>query len=150
MPRPRKGHGVSFRANVEDWHGKALDPDQAKAAVAELGGERHVTVQVQKPEEQKLAPWPPNKPLQLPSYPVGGKEATHKAYGDALAALGNDRAEIVALDGEVSNSTYADEFKKAFPDRLFEMFTAKQQLLGAAVGLAVLGKRAFASTFAAF
>jgi transketolase len=56
----------------------------------------------------------------------------------------------VALDGEVSNSTHADEFKKAYPDRFFEMFIAEQQLLGATVGLAVLGKRAFASTFAAF
>ncbi len=57
---------------------------------------------------------------------------------------------MVVLDGEVSNSTHADEFKKAYPDRFFEMFIAEQQLLGAAVGLAVLGKKAFASTFAAF
>ena len=57
---------------------------------------------------------------------------------------------MVALDGEVSNSTHADEFKKSYPDRFFEMFIAEQQLLGSAAGLAVLGKRAFASTFAAF
>ena len=50
----------------------------------------------------------------------------------------------------MSNSTHADEFKKALPDRFFEMFIAEQQLLGAAVGLGVLGKKAFASTFAAF
>jgi transketolase len=50
----------------------------------------------------------------------------------------------------VPNSTHADEFKKAYPDRFFEMFIAEQQLLGSAVGLAVLGKRAFASTFVAF
>ncbi|MBV9945703.1 MAG: transketolase, partial [Myxococcales bacterium] len=48
------------------------------------------------------------------------------------------------------NSTHADEFKKAYPDRFFEMFIAEQQMLGAAVGLAVLGKAVFASTFAAF
>ena len=87
---------------------------------------------------------------QPPSYELGGKEATRKAYGDAITALGARRPDVVALDAEVSNSTHADEFKKAYPDRFFEMFIAEQQLLGAAVGLGVLGKRAFASTFAAF
>jgi transketolase len=86
----------------------------------------------------------------LPTYNVGSKEATRKAYGDALTALGAHRPDLVCLDAEVSNSTHADEFKMAFPDRFFEMFIAEQQLLGATVGLAVLGKRAFASTFAAF
>jgi transketolase len=150
VAKTEKGHGVSFLANKDGWHGKALDAQQAKSAIAELGGERQVIVQVQKPENQQPAQRAPNKPLQLPTYPVGGKEATRKAYGDALVALGAHRTEIVALDGEVSNSTHADEFKKAFPDRFFEMFIAEQQLVGAAVGLAVLGKRAFASTFAAF
>jgi transketolase len=86
----------------------------------------------------------------LPAYELGKKEATRKAYGDAIAALGAVRPDMVALDAEVSNSTHADEFKKAFPDRFFEMFISEQQLVGAAVGLGVLGKRAFASTFAAF
>ncbi len=90
------------------------------------------------------------RPLKPPSYALGGKEATRKAYGDAITALGACRPDVVALDAEVSNSTHADEFKKAHPDRFFEMFIAEQQLLGAAVGLGVLGKRAFASTFAAF
>jgi len=150
IAKTEKGHGVSFLANKEGWHGKALSADQAKSAIAELGGERHITVQVQKPEDQKPAPLPAGRPLQLPTYPVGGKEATRKAYGDALVAVGANRTEVVALDGEVSNSTHADEFKKAFPERFFEMFIAEQQLLGATVGLAALGKRAFASTFAAF
>ena len=54
------------------------------------------------------------------------------------------------LDGEVGNSTYADEFAKAYPDRFFEMFIAEQQMVAAAVGLQVRGYRPFASTFAAF
>ena len=57
---------------------------------------------------------------------------------------------MVALDGEVSNSTYADEFAKAYPDRFFEMYIAEQQLVAAAVGVGVRGYRPFASTFAAF
>src|SRR5205085_2875925 len=73
-----------------------------------------------------------------------------KAYGDALAALGAARGDVVALDGEVSNSTYADIFAKAHPERFFEMFIAEQQMVAAAVGMQVLGWRPFASTFAAF
>jgi transketolase len=150
VAKTEKGHGVSFVANKEGWHGKAFNADQEKTALAELGGVRHLTVKTPQPEDKQPAPLPPAKPLKLPVYEVGGKEATRKAYGDALVAVGAFRPEVVALDGEVSNSTHADEFKKAFPDRFFEMFIAEQQLLGATVGLSVLGKRPFASTFAAF
>jgi transketolase len=83
-------------------------------------------------------------------YETGSQEATRKAYGDALVAVGAHRPDVIALDGEVSNSTHADEFQHAYPERFFEMFIAEQQLLGAAVGLGVLGKKAYASTFAAF
>src|SRR5205085_948398 len=76
--------------------------------------------------------------------------ATRKAYGDALKALGAARPDVVALDGEVSNSTHADEFAHAYPDRFFEMYIAEQQLVAAAVGLQVRGYVPFASTFAAF
>ncbi len=145
-----KGSGVSFLANKDGWHGKSLDAEQAKQAIAELGGERHVKVTTH-PPERRAAPTPPEtRPLRLPTYAVGSKEATRKAYGDALVAVGASRPDAVALDGEVSNSTHADEFKKAYPDRFFEMFIAEQQMVGAAVGLAVLGKIPFASTFAAF
>jgi transketolase len=144
-----KGSGVTLVANKDGWHGKALSPDQAKAAIAELGGERRLTVPTAKPEDRRPAAVTV-QPLRLPVYAVGGKEATRKAYGDSLAALGTAHSDVVALDAEVSNSTHADEFKKAHPDRFFEMFIAEQQLLGAAVGLGVLGKKAFASTFAAF
>jgi transketolase len=50
----------------------------------------------------------------------------------------------------VSNSTFADEFKAAYPDRYFEMFIAEQQLVAAATGLNARGYKTFASTFAAF
>jgi transketolase len=81
---------------------------------------------------------------------VGDKVATRKAYGDALVALGGRDKKVVALDGEVSNSTHADEFAHAYPERYFEMFIAEQQLVAAATGLAVRGYKPFASTFAAF
>ncbi len=75
--------------------------------------------------------------------------ATRKAYGDALLALAAI-PEVVAMDGEVSNSTHADEFAKAHPDRFFEVYIAEQQLVATAVGLSVRGYKPFASTFAAF
>lgn len=150
VAKTEKGHGVSFLANKEGWHGKALNPDQAKDAIAELGGERHLIVSVQKPDAAEPAVMPPTQPLKLPVYEMGTKEATRKAYGDAITALGAFRSDIIALDGEVSNSTFADEFNHAFPDRFFEMYIAEQQLVSTAVGLAVRGHRTFSSTFAAF
>jgi transketolase len=76
--------------------------------------------------------------------------ATRKAYGDALAALGSARGDVVVLDGEVSNSTFAETFAKAHPERFFEMYIAEQQMVAAAVGLQAVGWRPFVSTFAAF
>jgi transketolase len=150
VARTVKGSGVSFLANKDGWHGKALDAEQEKKALAELGGERHVTVQTRRPSGGTPPTVPETRPYRPPTYAAGSKEATRKAYGDALVALGASRPDLVVLDAEVSNSTHADEFKKAYPDTYFEMFIAEQAMVGAAVGLAVLGKVSFASTFAAF
>lgn len=152
-----KGRGVSFLENQDGWHGKALNDQQAKQAIAELGGERAVVISVQRPEpvdthgapRAAAAPGSGAKP-ELPTYAVGAAVATRRAYGDALRAVGAARADVVALDAEVSNSTHAEEFKKAFPDRFFEMYIAEQQMVGAAVGLSVRHRVVFASTFAAF
>src|SRR4051812_20145752 len=144
-----KGKGVGALENQETWHGKALaDPE---AAIAELGGIRRLRVEVAKPQTQMPRhPGPAPTPARLPRYELGAEVATRRAYGDALAALGSERPEIVGLDGEVSNSTYADLFAHAHPERYFEMFIAEQQLVAAAVGLQVRGWKPFASTFAAF
>lgn len=83
-------------------------------------------------------------------YEVGSRVATRQAYGEALVAVGGKDPMVVALDAEVSNSTHADLFKKAYPDRFFEMFIAEQQMVAAATGLSVRGYKPFASTFAAF
>jgi len=89
-------------------------------------------------------------PLELPTWELGEEVATRLAYGEALVAIGTANGKVVALDGEVSNSTYAELFAKAHPDRYFEMFIAEQQLVAAAVGLQVREWVPFASTFAAF
>ena len=147
IARTLKGKGVAAVENQNGFHGKPLDdPD---GAIAELGGVTDVRVEVAKPEAAA-----PERPvpgaLELPKYEVGEKVATRTAYGDALAALGASRSDVVALDGEVSNSTFAETFAKAHPDRYFEMYIAEQQLVAAAVGLQAVGWTPFASTFAAF
>src|SRR5207244_8554415 len=88
--------------------------------------------------------------LDLPSWDEGEEVATRRAYGDALAALGSARGDVVALDGEVNNSTYAEIFAEAHPERYFEMYIAEQQLVAAAVGLQVRNWVPFSSSFAAF
>src|SRR5580700_12146649 len=122
----------------------------AEKAIAELGGERDLRIDVRPPEAlESASSKATDTVVTLPSYDVGDKVATRKAYGDTLRALGA-RHEVVALDGEVSNSTHADEFKDAYPDRFFEMFIAEQEMIASAVGFSVRGYIPFASTFAAF
>jgi transketolase len=151
LARTIKGRGFSEVENKEDWHGKPLPPDMAERAIAELGGVRNLVVRGPRPEPAGRAePAAGAAAPQLPRYAVGDKVATRRAYGDTLAALGAADPKVVALDGEVSNSTYASEFARAYPERYFEMFIAEQQLVAAATGLAVRGYTAFASTFAAF
>jgi len=145
-----KGSRVSLVANKEGWHGKVFSPDQAKEAIKELGVERHITVSVAKPAHLQPATPPAAQPLKLPVYKVKTEESTRKAFGDALVAVGANRPNVVALDGDVSNSTFTEEFNKAYPGRFFEMYIAEQQLVCAAIGLSVMGKIAFAATFAAF
>src|SRR5207237_5874023 len=124
--------------------------DNADEAIAELGGVRNIRVDVAKPDTSQQRHVFETDELQLPRYELGTEVATRKAYGDALAALGKGRGDVVALDGEVSNSTFADEFSDSIPDRYFEMYIAEQQMVATAVGMQVLGWRPFASTFAAF
>ncbi|MGP7997809.1 MAG: transketolase [Streptosporangiaceae bacterium] len=151
LARTKKGRGFSEVEDRENWHGKPLPPAMAERAIAELGGQRSLLVRgpVPGPGAPGRAASREAATVTLPSYRVGDEVATRKAYGQALAALGA-RPDVVAMDGEVSNSTYADEFAAAYPERYFEMFIAEQQLVAAAVGFSVRGYRPFASTFAAF
>jgi transketolase len=145
--RTKKGSGVAAVEDKEGQHGKPLaDPD---AAVEELGGVRSIRIDV--------APPPPPRPFEIaaapverPSYELGEKVATRGAYGDALAWLGAIDEKVVALDGEVGNSTYAERFAAKHPGRFFEMYIAEQQMVAAAVGMQTRGWRPFASSFGAF
>jgi transketolase len=150
IARTRKGRGVSFLEDQGGFHGKPVAEERYDEAIQELGGEKNLVVEVHKPEGRDGSrPSGSSGGVELPTYEVGEAAATRKAYGDALKALGA-RQDVVALDGEVSNSTHSEEFAEAHPDRYFEMFIAEQQMIAAAVGLQVRGYVPFASSFAAF
>jgi transketolase len=147
----KKGACVSFLADHEGWHGKALPPADAEKALAELGNPKcDMLITPQPPREGVPASLGESGTFVPPAYEIGVKVATREAYGDALVALGHARPNVIVLDGEVSNSTFADKFKKVFPERFIEVFIAEQQLVSAAVGLQALQKTPFCSTFAAF
>ncbi len=148
IARTEKGHGVKAVANLPGMHGKPLaDPE---GAIEELGGIRDIHVEVPKPEITGEPHRFPTAALTLPSYEPGTKEATRKAFGDALVALGKARGEVVAIDGEVGNSTYLEEFGKELPERFFQSYIAEQQMVATAIGFQVRGWKPFAGTFAAF
>jgi transketolase len=148
LAQTRKGSGFSEVEDREGWHGVPLPKEMAERAIIELGGERHLTVQGPLPKDGTPRTRP-NGEVKLPSYSLGDKVATRVAFGQALKAVGA-RSNVVVLDGEVGNSTHTEEFAKVYPERYFEMFIAEQQMVAAAVGMAVCGYVPFAATFGAF
>jgi transketolase len=153
LARTVKGKGFAEVEDRNGWHGKPFPADMAERAIAELGGVRNLVLRGPRPvpvPAMNGPATPAGAGATLPRYVVGDKVATRTAYGDTLVAVGAADPRVVALDAEVGNSTYAEEFARAYPHRYFEMFIAEQQLVAAATGLAVRGYRPFASTFAAF
>lgn len=148
LARTVKGKGVTAAENREGLHGKPLS--DADAAVRELGGVRRLRVDVAAPPEAGAPHRPRDGHLELPRYDVGDEVATRDAFGQALTALGTARGDVVALDGEVGDSTRAEYFAKEHPERYVECYIAEQQLVAAAVGLAVRGWVPYATSFAAF
>jgi transketolase len=148
VARTRKGRGVSAVEDAEGMHGKPV-PD-ANEAIRELSGPRDERVQVRPPESDQRPHVFASGELRLPEYQPGDKVATRTAFGQALAAVGTARSEVVVLDGEVADSTRTEFFARAHPDRFFEFYIAEQQMIAAAVGMQVRGWAPFAATFAAF
>ena len=145
--RTKKGSGVAAVEDKENQHGKPLA--EPEAAIEELGGIREVSVEVQTPPEAKSYEIA-RAEVERPSYELGEKVATRGAYGDALAWLGSIDERVVALDGEVGNSTYAERFADKHPERFFEMYIAEQQMVASAIGMQTRGWKPFASSFGAF
>ncbi|HEX4818048.1 MAG TPA: transketolase [Nonomuraea sp.] len=148
LAKTRKGEGVLEVENREGAHGKPIK--NADKAIEELGGPRDVRVDVRVPEASGRPHRFADGTLELPRYVVGESVATRTAYGEALVAVGAARGDVVALDGEVADSTKTETFGERFPERFFEMYIAEQQMIAAAVGLQVRGWKPYAATFAAF
>lgn len=157
LARTLKGKGIPAAEDKDGFHGRPLKREEAEEAIHLLerqlngAGEQWIPKPAPAPARQRsggnpsgLGVFPP------PPYSPGAEVATRQAFGAALAALGKADSRIVALDGDVKNSTFAEEFQKACPERFFEMFIAEQNMIGAAMGLAAKGKIPFASTFACF
>lgn len=150
LARTLKGKGVSFLEDRDGLHGRPVDPRRLDEALAELDGDE-VAIRI----ESRGYPSAPELPAasgEVPplAYRPGERVATREAYGAALARLGMRDPRIVVLDGDVKNSTFADRFQKAFPDRFVEGFVAEQNMVGAALGLSAEGKIPCVSTFACF
>jgi transketolase len=148
LARTLKGKGVKATEDREGLHGKPVK--DADEAVEELGGVRDLRVTVQAPPEARALHSVPTGTLELPRYDKGDEVATRNAFGEALAALGTARGDVVALDGEVGDSTRAEFFAEEHPERYIECYIAEQQMIAAAVGVATRGWVPYASTFAAF
>lgn len=153
-----KGYGVDKVEDKNGFHGKVFKPEELPKILESL--------------KQKFAPfvakpdfvWKPIFPIKAskkiavpdlitienPSYAFDEMVATRKAYGQALMAVGDKSTDIVSLDAEVKNSTFAEIFEKAFPERFFQCFVAEQNMVGMAVGLYARGKIPFVSTFGSF
>lgn len=152
IARTIKGKGVPFVEDKNGFHGKPIKPEDLDRAIQGLGDiDRSVRGQLRKPED-RLAEQTASqtRPAARPDYPRDKPVATRNAYGNGLKHVYAQFPDIVSLDGEVSNSTRAEFFKKAHPDRFFEMFIAEQNMVGTALGLQCRGKVPFASSFAAF
>jgi transketolase len=150
VARTFKGKGVSFLENKDGWHGKALKKgDELNKALAELG-DTSVTLKVE-PRRYPASRVPASgEPRVAPAYKRDQEVATREAYGTALAALAKTAPQVVALDGDVKNSTFSEKFKEAAPERFAEAYIAEQIMVGAALGMSTEGKVPFASTFACF
>ncbi|MGW7299099.1 transketolase [Streptomyces sp. NPDC054829] len=148
LARTLKGKGVASVEDREGLHGKPLK--DADEAVAELGGRRENRIRLQEPPDVRMLHAVRTGDHEPPAWDLGEEVPTRDAYGKALAALGTGRGDVVALDGEVGDSTRAELFAKEHPDRYFECYIAEQQMVAAAVGLASRGWVPYATTFAAF
>jgi transketolase len=145
-----KGKGVSFIEDKNGWHGKPLKAEELGAALKELGplpavDSAKLVRLPKKAVRPKLA-----KNFNFERTLYKDKTATRLAYGNALLALGKIHEGVVVLDGDVKNSTYADKFFEAFPERSFQSFIAEQNMVGMGIGFAAKGYVPFMATFAAF
>lgn len=152
-----KGYGLEKIEGKNGFHGKAFSPSELPRLLQEME-KRFAIAAHYKPSTAYVPPLVSldkkkiEKIIQLPAAPFNTQEeiATRKAYGYALAAMATLTDDVISLDAEVKNSTYADMFEKIAPERFIQCFIAEQNMIGMAVGLAARKKIPFISTFGCF
>lgn len=146
-----KGKGVSFLEDRNGWHGKPLKKDELTKALDELGPMPEIlsAKHVRKPNHRIQKP-ALSRRLNFKKNTYTEKTATRRAYGNALLSLARVNNSIIALDGDVKNSTYAEDFFREFPERSFQVYIAEQNMVGMGIGMAAKGYLPFIATFAAF
>jgi transketolase len=151
LARTEKGHGISFLADKDGWHGKPLSKDDLAKALAEIGADADPPAVERRSSARMTLSSPADFPAPAaPDYKLGQSVATREAYGTALKKLGAANSKIVAIDADVQNSTFAEHFGKAYPERYFQGYIAEQNMISATVGLQAQGYTPFAATFACF
>lgn len=143
-----KGKGVSFIENKEGWHGKALNKEDLERALKELPNSEMPKIGIKSPRPTKNN-FKKGK-TYLKQYTIGQEIATREAYGDSLSSLTDSDSSVLAIDAEVSNSTYSEKVKSKTPRQFLEMYIAEQNMVGTALGLSKKGFNVFASSFASF
>lgn len=154
-----KGYGVPSAADHEGFHGKAFSKQEFHDIVANIDAQFAAAAHYQpgsfiwqpKLPEAVLSPEVVEKiTLKLPTYKIGEQVATRQAYGHALVAAGVANKQVVSLDAEVKNSTFAELFEEKYPERFVQCFIAEQNMVSMGVGLEARGKLPFISTFGCF
>nr|CAI5855580.1 unnamed protein product [Callosobruchus analis] len=151
-----KGKNFPKIENLDNWHGKPLG-DQADRVI------QHVKSLIVNPGPTQIKPQKPLKddapPVDIshiklsspPSYKLGEQIATRVAYGTALVKIAESNPRVIALDGDMKNSTFSEKMKKVDASRHIECFIAEQSLVGTAIGAACRDRTVpFVSTFACF
>lgn len=144
-----KGKGFPEIENINGWHGKDLSPELLQKALEHISNPEMPDIQIKKPTSIPQHKYNKIK-SKLTDYILKEEVATREAYGKALANLALSNPDILAIDAEVSNSTYSAEVKKQTPKQFIEAFIAEQNMVGMALGLSKKGFNVFASSFAAF
>ena len=150
-------HGTPVKAEALAGVLAELEETARHLGITDIGAQDFAALKIEPPAAAPASRVGPRAPMGFdvalaknPALASATKLSPRRAYGMALAALGDANEAVVALDADVKNSTYAETFAKAHPDRYFEARIAEQNMVSAAAGLAAAGKIAFVSTFGRF
>ena len=140
---------MSFLEDKNGWHGKALNKEQLEKALKEISNPKIPEITIKKPKKIEFKVVKKEGPI-FTKYKIGEMVATREAYGNALAVLAKADSNVLAVDGEVSNSTMSEKVKQTTPRQFIEAYVAEQNMAGMALGLSKKDFDVFASSFAAF